>query len=227
MFIGHFALGFGTKPAAPSVSLGTAFLACQLADLIWPTFLVLGIETVRIQPGASVVTSFDFVSYPYTHSLVAMTLWGMAFALAHWALRRPRPVIVVWVGLLVVSHWFLDFVVHEPDLPLTIGGAGRYGLGLWHSLPATLAIELPLFALGVGLYVRATRARDRWGTIGLWGLVVFLLVAYFGNLFGPPPPNAAAIAWAGHAMWLLVLGGYWVDRHRQPRQPAQGIVIGT
>lgn len=227
MFIGHFALGFGTKPAAPAVSLGTAFFACQLADLIWPTFLVLGIETVRIQPSDSVVTSFDFVHYPYTHSLVAMALWGAAFALVHWALRRPRPVIVLWVGLLVVSHWFLDFVVHGPDLPLTIGGSGRYGLGLWHSLPAAMAVELPLFALGVGLYVRATRTRDRRGTLGLWGLVVFLLIIYFVNLLGPPPPNAAAVAWAGHAMWLVVLWGYWVDRHRQPRHPAEGIVIGA
>lgn len=217
MFIGHFALGFGAKRAAPAVSLGTAFLACQLADLLWPTFLLLGIEAVEIRPGATVVTGLDFVHYPYTHSLVAMLLWGAALALAYWALRRPRPAAVVLVGALVVSHWFLDFLMHRPDLPLTIGGPGRFGLGLWNSFPVTLALELPLFAVGVGLYVRSTRARDRWGTLGLWGLVVFLLSIHFGNLFGPPPPNVGAVAWAGHAMWLLVLWGYWVDRHRQPR----------
>jgi hypothetical protein len=117
----------------------------------------------------------------------------------------------------VLSHWLLDFLVHRPDLPLTIQGTERFGLGLWNSLPGTLAAELLLYALGVGLYVRFTRARDRWGTLGLWGLVGFLLIVYLANLFGPPPPSVGAIAWAGHAMWLLVAWGYWVDRHRQPR----------
>ncbi len=38
MFIGHFALGFGAKPLASKVSLGTLFLAAQFIDLLWPTF---------------------------------------------------------------------------------------------------------------------------------------------------------------------------------------------
>ena len=197
MFIGHFALGFGAKRVAPAVSLGTAFLACQLADLLWPTFLLLGIEAVEIQPGITVVTPLDFVHYPYTHSLVAMLLWGAALALAYWALRRSRPSAAAAagvVGALVVSHWLLDFLSHRPDLPLTIQGPERFGLGLWNSLPATLTVELILFAAGVGLYARSTRARDRWGTLGLWGLVAFLLIVYLANLFGPPPPNVSAIA---------------------------------
>ena len=56
MFIGHFALGFGAKRFAPQVSLGILFLACQLADLIWPNLVLLGIETLKIQPGATAMT---------------------------------------------------------------------------------------------------------------------------------------------------------------------------
>lgn len=224
MFIGHFALGFGAKRAAPAVSLGTAFLACQLADLLWPTFLLLGMETVEIRPGITVVTPLDFVRYPYSHSLVAMLLWAAALALIiYWAfrgaLRRSRPsagAAAVVVGALVLSHWLLDFLSHRPDMPLTVHGSERFGLGLWNSLPATLAVELLLFAVGVGLYARSTRARDRWGTLGLWGLVAFLLIVYLANLFGPPPPSVGAIAWSAQALWLLVAWGYWVDRHRQP-----------
>jgi hypothetical protein len=40
---------------------------------------------------------------------------------------------------------------------------------------------------------------------------------YFVNVSSPPPPSAAAVAWGAQALWLLVIWGYWVDRHRQPR----------
>lgn len=216
MFIGHFALGFGAKRAAPPLSLGTAFLACQLADLLWPNLVLLGIETFEIRPGITAVTPLDFTHYPYSHSLVALLLWGAALALIYWALRRSRPAAVL-LAALVVSHWVLDFISHRPDMPLTIRGSEKVGLGLWNSLPATLAVELLLFAVGVLLYARSTRARDRWGTLGLWGLVVFLVIVYFANLFGPPPPSVNAVAWSAQAMWLLVAWGYWVDRHRLQR----------
>jgi len=65
------------------------------------------------------------------------------------------------------------------------------------------------------LYARTTVARDRRGSIGLWSLVGFLLVVFFANAIGPPPPSAEAVAWAAQAMWLLVVWGYWVDRHRK------------
>jgi hypothetical protein len=72
MFIGHFAIGFAAKRAAPVVSLGTLFLACQLADLVWPTLVLAGVERFEIRPGITVVTPFDFVHYPWSHSLVAL-----------------------------------------------------------------------------------------------------------------------------------------------------------
>ena len=53
MFIGHFGVGFAAKPVAPTLSLGTAFLAAQWVDLHWPVFLLLGWETVRIAPRAT------------------------------------------------------------------------------------------------------------------------------------------------------------------------------
>ena len=222
MFIGHFALGFGAKRMVPPLSLGTAFLACQLADLLWPTFVLLGLETFKIRPGITAVTPLDFTSYPYSHSLVALLLWGAALALIYWALRRSRPTAGLAAGVvaaLVVSHWVLDFVSHRPDMPLTLRGSEKVGLGLWNSVPATLAVELLLFALGMILYARSTRARDRWGTLGLWGLVAFLVIVYFANLFGPPPPSVGAVAWSAQAIWLLVAWGYWVDRHRLQRGP--------
>jgi hypothetical protein len=91
------------------------------------------------------------------------------------------------------------------------------GLSLWHSLAGTLVVELAIFVLGAGIYLRVTEAVDRTGTWALWSLIAFLLAIYLGNLFGPPPPSVTAIALAGHAQWLLVLWGWWVDRHRRPK----------
>ena len=51
MFIGHFGVGLAAKKAAPKASLGTLFLASQFIDLLWPLFLIFGIEQVKIDPG--------------------------------------------------------------------------------------------------------------------------------------------------------------------------------
>jgi membrane-bound metal-dependent hydrolase YbcI (DUF457 family) len=214
VFIGHFGLAFGAKRAAPATSLGVLFAACQLADLLWPTLLLLGYERVEIRPGITRFTPLDFVSYPYSHSLVALCGWGLAFGAIYTVLRRARISAFVTLALLVVSHWLLDYVTHRPDMPITISGADRVGLGLWNSIPGTLAVEFAIFAIGLAVYLRQTEPRDRVGSIGLWSLVGFLLVVYLGSSFGPPP-TPAAIAWSAESLWLLVIWGYWIDNHRR------------
>ncbi len=215
MFLGHFALGLAAKKAVPALSLGTLFLAAQFVDLLWPTLLLLGIERVAIVPGITAVTPLDFTFYPVTHSFVAGLFWacalGMVYALFRHSLRGGA-----MIGLLVLSHWFLDLIVHRPDLPIIPHGL-KVGLGLWSSLPLTLLVELGLLTLGVWIYARTTVARNRTGVWAFRALVAFLVLVYVANVFGPPPPSVGAIAVAGHAMWLLVLWGYWVDRNRVAR----------
>lgn len=213
MFLGHFAVGFAGKRAAPRASLGTLFLGAQLVDLVWPTLLLAGVERVRIAPGATRVTPLEFVSYPVTHSLVAVIAWATAAGAAYFLLRRYRAGAVV-LGALVLSHWLLDAVVHRPDLPILPGGP-RFGLGLWNSLPLTLVVELGLFVAGVTLYVRTTRPRRGIGSAALASLVLVLLLIYAGNLFGPLPESTGQIAALGHAQWLLVAWAWWVDRERE------------
>lgn len=216
MFLAHFAVALAAKRAAPAVSLGTLFLAAQLIDLAWPTLVLLGVESVAIAPGTTAVTPLAFTHYPWTHSLLMVLCWGLLFGAVHLALRRSARAALV-LGMLVVSHWFLDLLAHAPDLPLTpADGSSRHGLGLWHSLPYTVLVEFSLFAIGAALYLRCTRALDRTGALAAWGLLAFLLVISAGNLFGPPPQQVMDIAVAGHAQWLLVLWAFWVDRHRAP-----------
>jgi hypothetical protein len=217
MFLGHFGLAFATKKVAPQVSLGTTILAAEFLDALWPVLLLAGIEEVRIVPGITAVTPLDFVSYPWSHSLLMAIVWGVLFA-AIYALIRRNTTNAVWLGLLVVSHWFLDWIVHRPDLPLYPGEAERHGLGLWNSVPASLAIELVLFAAGIALYLRATRALDRIGTWALWGLIAVIFVSYLGATLGPPPPSVEALAFSGLAGYLMMAWGWWIDRHRAPRE---------
>jgi len=214
MFIGHFAVAFAAKPAAPAVSLGTLFLACEWVDLVWPVFLLAGLERVAIKPGVTAFTPLDFIHYPWTHSLVMCAVWAAAFGLLYFLItRKGREALVV--AAVVLSHWFLDLVAHRPDLPLAPGTEGRWGLGLWNSVAATLLLESLLLAVALAFYVRRTRALDRIGSWGLGLIVLFLAAAYLGAAFGPPPPSVEVIAWAGliggAATALL---GYWVDRHR-------------
>ena len=214
MFIGHFALGLAAKRAAPTISLGMLFLAAQLADLVWPHLVILGIERLEVDPGNTAFTPLNFVFYPYSHSLVAMTGWAVVAGALYALVRRATAGRALVVLLVVVSHWVLDVVAHRPDMPLTIGGNTRLGLGLWDSVPGTLVVEALMLVAGVVLYLDATRARDRVGSVGFWSLIGALVVITLANLAGPPPPSAMAVAWTAHAMWLLVAWGFWVDRHR-------------
>lgn len=215
MFIGHLALGFAAKRALPTTSLAVLFVAVQLADLLWPMFVAAGIEHVRIDPGNTAVTPLDFVSYPYSHSLVFLILWGLLFGALYRVAARDRAALLV-LAALVVSHWVLDVATHRPDMPIYPGSA-KYGLGLWNSRLATVAVEVPMFAVGVWLYARATRPRDAIGRWAFRGLVGFLVLAYFMNLAGPPPPSVTALwifAIVGAA--ILTLWSWWADRHRGP-----------
>ena len=215
MFIGHFGLALGAKRVAPGPSLGTTIMAAQWADGIWPVFVLVGLERVHIAPGFTTVTPLDFVSYPYSHSLLADLVWAALFAVVYGSLRKDWRG-AVWLAVLVLSHWVLDVIAHRPDMPTWPGGP-KLGLGLWNSLPATLVVEFALFAAGAWLYARSTRARDRLGSLLFGAFVVVLALIYVASVFGPPPPSEQALAITGLLGWLFVAWGYWIDRHRVPR----------
>ena len=134
MFLGHFAVGLAAKKAAPQLSLGTLWLAAQWIDLIWPIFLLLGVEKVIIAPGHTAVTPFHFIHYPFTHSLTWVFIWAVLLGLICFGFRQSVWLAFILAGL-VLSHWFLDLIVHRPDLPLSYGSDTFLGLSLWNSLP--------------------------------------------------------------------------------------------
>jgi hypothetical protein len=214
VFLGHFGLAFAAKRVAPRPSLGTAMLAAQWADSIWPLFVLLGIERAEIRPGVTVVTPLDFVSYPYSHSLIADLVWAALFGVVYGTLRKDWRG-AMWLGALVLSHWVLDVIAHRPDMPTWPGGP-ILGAGLWNSLPATLVVEFALFAVGIWIYSRAAVARDTLGKVLLWTFAITLVVLYVAAVFGPPPPSVRVLAYTGLLGWAFVAWGYWIDRHRVP-----------
>jgi hypothetical protein len=216
MFIGHYALGLATKRVEPRMPLWALLAAPQVLDLLWPIFVLAGIEHVEVAPGDTAFTPLHFVSYPWSHSLVMSIVWGVALG----AIVRVRGASLQGTGLvvaLVVSHWVLDVVSHRADMPIWPGGGPLLGLGLWRSVPVTLVVEIGMYAAGVVLYARATKSKDRTGRWAYVGLVASLFVAYVANVLGPPPPSATAVAVSALALWLIPLWGLWIERHREAR----------
>lgn len=213
MFLGHYAAAFAAKRFAPRPSLGVLVGAALFIDLLWPVLLLLGIERVEIDPGNTAFTPLDFTDYPVSHSLAATLAWGLLAGGLYYGVSRCL-YSSVWVGALVPSHWLLDAIVHRPDLPLAPGVDLFIGLGLWNSVPTTLAIELLLFFAAVWSYLIGTRSVNRRGTYPFGAYVALLLVIYAAAAFGPPPPNTDALAWAALAAWLFVFWAAWFDRHR-------------
>lgn len=215
MFIGHYALGFAAKRAAPRTSLGNLFIAPTLADLLWPVFLLLGWERAHVVAGPNPFLTLWLDDYPYSHSLFALLVWGTLFGYLYRAKTGDKRAALV-IGVLVVSHWVLDFVTHRPDIPLYPGGA-KLGLGLWNSPVATVIVETVMLLAGVVIYLRNTRARDGIGRWGFWGLIALLAGSYYSTLFTPTPMDMRALAIGGIIFgWIFVLFAWWVDRHREP-----------
>ena len=213
LVLGHYGVAFAAKRLTPRTSLGTLVLAAQWLDELWPILVVAGIEQVGLSSAPVGASTLDFIYYPFSHSLAAALVWGVIFALVYFFLRRDKRSALI-VGLLVLSHWILDFPMHMPDLPLWPGSSMHVGLGAWRSIPLTIFLELVIFVPGLFIYLRTTRARDRIGSWALWSMVVVLVLIYFGSFFSPPPPSGRAVGFSALTLWLFVPWGYWIDRHR-------------
>ena len=169
MGIGHCALGFPAKKLAPKVPLGILLLATMVLDILAIGFAWAGIERV----GAG---------NPWSHGLLMSVIWSLAAALLGWRIFGEQRAGAV-IGLLVFSHWVLDFISHPipfpsfswrtwhweygrplpADLPLLFGGSPRVGLGLYNRISAVEAtvLELGMLIAGIAWYARSAPARLR------------------------------------------------------------------
>lgn len=212
MFIGHFAPAFVASAMGPRApALGTTFLAAQLVDWAFFAFAIVGIEKMRIEPGATVMVPFDLYHLPYTHSLLGSSLFGLGFALIVLIIGRNLFAAML-AGLVVVSHWFLDLVAHRPDLTL-MGSEPHYGFGLWNYPMIAMPLEIGLVLGGLYFYLKRTRGPAGPPIV----LAITLLALQAINWFGPHPTEANLFLHlqALVAFGVLTLMAAWVGENRQ------------
>jgi hypothetical protein len=223
MFLGHYGVAFALKRAEPKLSLGTLFVAAQLADLLWGIFVLLGWEQARIVPGYTAVTPLEFLDYPISHSLVAAIVWGIVAAALYYS-WPTRDTARHWqaaamVGLAVFLHYPVDVLVHLPDLPLAGNDSPKLGLGLWNNPTATLIAELIVFGLGLALYVGLKSHRHPVRVGRLVVLVLALVGTYLASLYGPLPPSMNTVAVSSIVLFLAIAAvAAWADRRATPQE---------
>jgi hypothetical protein len=210
MFIGHYSAAFAAKRAAPSLPLPLLFVACQIIDIFWGSFVLLGIEKLRIVPGFNASNDLDLYYMPYTHSLSSALVWSFGAALLCWlatpgSTARLRTAIVI--GVTVSSHWTLDLLVHVPDLPLWFDSV-KVGLGWWNYRTFALLLELALLWLAIAFCLPvAGAARTKYLLFGavMSGVQVFSLLHQ--------PPEAASVAQQLLMTYFaLSVAAWWIER---------------
>lgn len=207
MFFGHAGVALAARPAAPKASLGLIMVAAMALDTLCGALTIFGIEGV----GAN-----GALSIPWSHGLFMSGVWSAAtFGLVFLFSRKMSVSIVI--GLLVFSHWVLDFISHPmgmgkllpPDLPLLFDGSPKVGLGLYNSVAAAFLTDLGLFAGGIALYLIRTRSKDRTGKWVFWLVPLFLIVVALGSFL---PARVSLLP--TFLVLLLLPIGMWIDRHR-------------
>ncbi|PKP99571.1 MAG: hypothetical protein CVT74_07645 [Alphaproteobacteria bacterium HGW-Alphaproteobacteria-13] len=202
MFIGHFAPALIAAARPQAAGLGTLFVAAQLVDIGFAALLVPGIEAMRITPGIAAMNPMDLYHMPYTHSLLGTAVWAALFGLLV-QLATKRKAAAVGAALVVLSHWFIDLIVHVPDLTL-YGAPPKIGLGLWNHPAVAMPLEIALIAAAFLIYARRTRADG--GDRRLWVLAGLKEPAYL---------LASAATMLG-AYALLAGTAWWAGANRRP-----------
>jgi len=212
MFIGHWAPAFAAAALSKRApKLGTLFIAAQLVDWGFFVLATVGIEKMRVEPGATALVPFDLYHMPYTHSLLGSAVWALGFAIILLIARRDM-VAALLGGAVVLSHWFIDLLVHRPDLTLA-GGEARYGFGIWNHPAIAISLEIALTFAAFLWYIRRTKGP----VMPPWILLMLLLAMQSINWFGPQPTEAGiglyltALASFGFA----ALVAYWVGTTRR------------
>jgi hypothetical protein len=216
MFAGHVGAALAVGRAERRVNVGVFVAAALLLDVVLWLFLLLGWESVAIPDNFASTHQPEFV-FPFSHGLAASLVWSVLAAVAAWAacarLGSARARAAVLVGAAVFSHWVIDVVVHQPEMPLAGANSPKVGFGLWQNLPIALAVEAVIVAIGLFLFVPGS-GLSRGKSIALTALtLVILAFTMAGMTIAPPPPSAQAMAASSLATLVVVcVLAYWLGR---------------
>jgi len=147
----HLGVGLAAKRIAPRIPVWILIVAAYAIDLLWGVFFFAGLEAM---PGQGPATT-----NPWSHGLFMAVVWSLLAGLAAFGLSRDRRTGVV-IGLLVFSHWVVDFISHpmkaafpeDTQLSLLFDGSPTVGLGVWSTQLGQDIGEYGGLALGVLIY---------------------------------------------------------------------------
>ena len=216
MFVGHYAASLALKSVNKNASLGMLFLAVQFVDILFFPLVLLGIERMNIIESYTASTHFELVFMPYTHSLLAAFFWAGAVyvIIRFWPSKRvvQKSSVALVMAIAVASHWFLDLIVHTPDLPLAGDSTVKLGFGLWNYPIITFILEISLLA-GAAFYLsKNTNISKKW----LWIITVVFSSIFLAINLGPAAePAPVSVLVFGIVLYGLFTGlGYWAERKK-------------
>lgn len=213
MFVGHYGVAFAARRLEKRIPLWLFFAAVQFVDILWCIFILFGIEKVRIVPGFTGATPLDFTYYPYTHSLAGAIGWaGVAFVLYRVYQRyrgSPGPALILAAA--VLSHWFLDLIVHTRDLDI-VNENLKVGLGLWNYPVIELIVEFAILIGGLAYYLQGNNQLTGKRKIGMIVFTAVMILIQLSSAFGPPPNSVTMIGIAGLVLYgVLILAAFLLE----------------
>ncbi len=158
--LAHVGVGLAAKRIAPRMPVGVLVVAAYAIDVIWGVFFFAGVERMP-EPGQPAIN-------PWSHGLFMSIVWSaLAGLLVALAGRDRRAGLVI--GLLVFSHWAVDFISHpmtaafpgDVGLPLFFAGSPLVGLGMWSTQLGLDIGEYGTVILGLIIYVMTLRMLGR------------------------------------------------------------------
>jgi len=215
MFAGHIGAALAIGRAEREVNVGVFIIAALFLDYLLWLFVLLGWESVVI-PGDFADTHQPEFGFPYSHGLLASTVWaalaGLVTVVSYPRLRTKWRATIL-VVLAVLSHWFLDALVHRPELPLADSGSPAVGLGMWNNMSFALAIEAAIVMLGLALFVSGSALGRRRSTALMVLSLVVMVFTGVGMTIAPAPPSQTAMAASSLATLVVVCAlAFWLGR---------------
>lgn len=145
--LGHLGAGFAAKGATPNTPLVVLLLAPMLLDIIWGLFLLVGIEPII-----------------WSHGLFMAVFWSFIAAILTGLISKKFYTSLI-IGLLVFSHWVVDFITHpmgfifpkDTGMPIFFQDSPLVGLGLYNTLGGVFIGEIILIVPGIIVYAMAKK----------------------------------------------------------------------
>lgn len=200
MFVGHYSASIVAKAVAPNIPFWLLVVAAQFVDIFWALFVLSGLEHVRIDTSLA-SNHLDLYYMPFTHSIAATLFW----ALIAFFLVRVLPGIklgvkeCVIVALVVASHWFLDLIVHRPDLEITADL--KVGFALWDWPLLSFILEIGLVA-GAAYFLSTRSEVSVKAARYIWGFAGLLLLIQLSSVFLVTPQTVTELTTSALGMFV-------------------------